>query len=300
LSVQRTGARGAAPLEEGYFMHAGRRRSPPALAALAATCLSAVPALAGDGKLEINHRCALVGCFAGDTAGYPVQVNQATEPRSYLLTGNLEPGVGQNGILVSVVQNVTIDLNGFAVVGPDTGSGSGIIIDLGSGASFVEVRNGSVVNFGAAGITTSGGGRGIRLVDLRVSGNNADGIDVAGEDFRIENSIVTLNGGDGISVSAGATIVGCTVSANGGDGIVTGQRALIQSNVVRSNGNDGIDANSGSTIAENVVSENQAHGINLAGSSLVRGNTATSNNVSASGFQNIEACADCTVVDNEN
>ncbi len=35
-----------------------------------ATC----SALAADGALEINQDCAAVGCFSGDTAGFPVSI----------------------------------------------------------------------------------------------------------------------------------------------------------------------------------------------------------------------------------
>ena len=52
-------------------------------------------ALAPDGQLEINDACALAGCFAGDTAGYPVAI---TTPGSYRLTGNLAPTGGADAI----------------------------------------------------------------------------------------------------------------------------------------------------------------------------------------------------------
>ena len=36
----------------------------------------AAPALAVDGVLEVNQTCAVeTGCFAGDTAGFPVTVD---------------------------------------------------------------------------------------------------------------------------------------------------------------------------------------------------------------------------------
>jgi hypothetical protein len=56
--------------------------------AVGATLMMLVgPLLAGDGKLEINQSCIAVGCFPGDTAGFPVTI---TSSGSYLLTGNLE------------------------------------------------------------------------------------------------------------------------------------------------------------------------------------------------------------------
>ncbi len=46
----------------------------------------ATSAFATDGVLEINQTCAVqTGCFAGDTAGFPVEIDVAG---SYRLTSN--------------------------------------------------------------------------------------------------------------------------------------------------------------------------------------------------------------------
>ena len=71
------------------------------------------PANAVDGVLEINQTCAVnTGCFAGDTAGFPVTISASG---SYRLTGNLD----LVGTAVPVIQitadRVTLDLNGFMV-----------------------------------------------------------------------------------------------------------------------------------------------------------------------------------------
>ena len=42
--------------------------------------LLATPARAGDGALEINQTCAVnTGCFARDTAGFPVTISTSAE-----------------------------------------------------------------------------------------------------------------------------------------------------------------------------------------------------------------------------
>jgi len=39
----------------------------------------AMPARASDGVLEINQTCAIqTGCFAGDTAGFPVTISRGS------------------------------------------------------------------------------------------------------------------------------------------------------------------------------------------------------------------------------
>jgi hypothetical protein len=68
-------------------------------------------AQAVDGVLEINQTCAVnTGCFAGDTAGFPITINTQG---SYVLTSNLDlPDVNTTGIEVTV-GIVTIDMNGM-------------------------------------------------------------------------------------------------------------------------------------------------------------------------------------------
>jgi hypothetical protein len=84
----------------------------------------ATPALAVDGVLEINQTCGVqTGCFAGDTAGFPVTI---TAGGSYRLTSNLViSNKDIDGILV-IANSVSLDLNGFEISGPRKGPGSPI------------------------------------------------------------------------------------------------------------------------------------------------------------------------------
>jgi len=76
---------------------------------------------ASDGVFEINADCAVVGCFDGDSAGYPVTIS---ESGSYRLTGNLTTTNVDTTLIRVVADNVTIDLNGFSLSGPVTCSGA--------------------------------------------------------------------------------------------------------------------------------------------------------------------------------
>ena len=108
----------------------------------------ATPAFATDGVLEIDQACAMqTGCFAGDTAGFPVTIAASG---SYRLTSNLVvASTTANGITMSV-NNVAVDLNGFSVTGPGSGTGIGI---QGFGTRFgYTVRNGFVRAMGGTGI----------------------------------------------------------------------------------------------------------------------------------------------------
>src|SRR5262245_38474761 len=91
----------------------------------------ATPALAVDGVIEINQVAVFAGGITpGDTPGFPATLSQ---PGSYRLTGNLDVTKMQNGnpqpssenitaILVTA-DDVQIDLNGFAIIGPVTCGG---------------------------------------------------------------------------------------------------------------------------------------------------------------------------------
>ena len=83
----------------------------------------ATVARAGDGVIEINQARALAGGITpADTAGFPVEINA---PGSYILTSDLiVSGVDTIGIQ-ALTSEVTLDLNGFRIVGPVTCTGAG-------------------------------------------------------------------------------------------------------------------------------------------------------------------------------
>ena len=89
------------------------------------TLALALPAFAVDGVVEINQTCAVnTGCFSGDAAGFPVTISQTG---SYRLTSDLSQTTTTNHTIhiTNTAQNVTIDLNGFSIQGPNSCSGGG-------------------------------------------------------------------------------------------------------------------------------------------------------------------------------
>ena len=77
---------------------------------------AAGPLSAVDGVIEINQAKALAGGVTpGDAPGFPVIIDQ---PGSYRLTGNLTVSGVEDDVIDVRSPNVTIDLNGFAIVGP--------------------------------------------------------------------------------------------------------------------------------------------------------------------------------------
>jgi len=182
-----------------------------------AAWIAGVPALAIDGVVEINQTRALAGGItASDTPGFPVTLGA---PGSYRLTGDLDVSAQPNAAYLTAIHVtasfVTVDLNGFSLVGPEicTGSPVSSCAPYGSGigvnsytANFVRIQNGIVRGFPFHGV---------------LAGNAT-----------VEDVQAFSNGHLGISVEAGGLIRGCTAIANGSFGfvgehtIVEGSRAL--------------------------------------------------------------------------
>lgn len=169
------------------------------------------PVLAIDGVLEINQACAVhSGCFAGDTAGFPVTISASG---SYRLTGALAVPADQHGIVLSA-DEVTLDLGGFAIVsagGPLLRSGVRIGDQLRA-----EVRNGLIRGFSQHGVDASGVSSGARLLDVRSVGHGSVGFSLVGFGSLVDRCEASANGSDGIRVSSGSLVQHSVARGNGG------------------------------------------------------------------------------------
>jgi hypothetical protein len=77
-------------------------------------------AQADDGVFAINDVCDGLGCFPGDTGGFPITI---TNSGSYQLTSNLTSASTTINVIEINADNVTLDLNGFSIIGPRTCTG---------------------------------------------------------------------------------------------------------------------------------------------------------------------------------
>ncbi|MCH8966709.1 MAG: right-handed parallel beta-helix repeat-containing protein [Planctomycetes bacterium] len=140
-------------------------------------------------------------------------------PAMVTLAGSLTGVSGQHGITINAA-DVTIDLGGHALLGVP-GSLNGITIIGASKGEIrnVEIRNGTVRNFGGIGVSSlSGFGTGYRVIGVRAI-ENSDGISLFGGGHLVKDCTVQGNGGDGIFTFSNSTVTGNTVNGNGGDGI---------------------------------------------------------------------------------
>ena len=236
-----------------------RRRTVAAQLAAILPLLTAAVAWPTDGVIEINQAKALAGGVTpGDTAGFPVTISAGG---SFRLTSDLDVRVlglpasaNTDGIDITGSGDVTIDLNGFGILGPascpsfpcaNTGIGSGIVTSTLVENRTVAIRNGTVRGMGLVGINLNGtdriadvsvfenGGIGIamgrgvasRVVVSRNGGRGLDGYDAV-----IESSYLGGNSGDEIFLIFG-TIDGCNINADGGLAVQLSTGLLSNTNI---------------------------------------------------------------------
>ena len=170
-----------------------------------------------------------------------------TQPGSYLVTRNLK---ATGDCIVIRADFVTIDLNGFVLVGNEIGDG---ITDDCQEHNGIEVRNGSVTGFNTG-------------IHLPLSANCV-----------VERIRATDNTLVGIHTHDGCTVNGNVASFNGQNGIRADDSSIVSDNVTRGNGFQGIIAQIGSLVSGNTSSRNGADGIKVDRHCLLIGNNAYSN-----------------------
>ena len=216
-----------------------------------------------------------------------IPISQADIPKTINTPGSyyLTEDVSSAGTAITIeVDDVTIDLAGFSLVGPGSGTNYGIYMN---GRSNVEIRNGTVRDFSYGIYENSSNSRGHRVIDVRAVSNGLRGIYLSGNGHLVKSCTAGNNGNSatgnvyGIYTSYGSTVTGNTAYHNGDS--ATG------SNVY------GIYASSGSTVTTNTAYYNgfgasgNVYGIFLAGNNLVDQNTAYNNDGT-----NMNKPANCT------
>ena len=244
-------------------------------AAVAAMLAFTASAGAVDGTIEINDAKVKAA------GGYPYKI---TTSGSYRLTSNLKPPASTDGIDVSA-SNVTIDLNGFGIIGPGSSSITPNGIG-GSGANEVTVENGTVTGFG---IGVDVGNFGIvRNVHADVNGTGIQtGFDALVEGCTANNCTLAIE--PAINCNGASTISGNTANGNADMGIACAANGcVISGNTANANGVAGIDCSgSGCLISGNVVFNNST-GIEAVDISTGIGGNVLKNTTNISGPHTLE------------
>lgn len=192
---------------------------------LAALCAS--PAQAQTTLTQTKAKDGLGGC---DTPGFPITICKSG---SYKLTGKLTvPNSNTDGIVIAA-SHVTIDLNGFAILGttdcsgglnPCAGAGSGAgITTLGEFHFNITIRNGTVQGMGSTGVNLHGDSNVVEHLHVRSNGSGgvllAQSLDFGSS--MIQYTTAQRNGGNGLFVDRGS-VRHCVSDVNEAAGIWVG------------------------------------------------------------------------------
>lgn len=174
-----------------------------------------------------------------------------TQPGSYVLTSNFT-GVGGADGFITDADNVTLDLNGFTLLGVN-GAGFGIR-SLGPQVN-ITVRNGNVRSWGTEGVGLSGVSRAM-IENVRCEGSTGGGMSV-GTDSIVDSCISMGHmGGVGIFAGDGSIVSNCVALSNSARGIDVGSTSAVVNCTTRLNGAAGVEAGPGSSVSRCVSSQN--------------------------------------------
>ena len=224
--------------------------------------------------VSIDQKSALAGkVTVGDAPGFPVTVS---EPGSYRLDSNLV--VKEAGITVIEItaNDVTIDLGGFSIVGPNTCAGTPVECTLLGGGIGVK----AVADVGPS-------PENVRVMNGTVRGMGGHGIRMMGNGTVVERVHAVSNGGPGIVVGQGS-IIDSVAMFNGSGAAVVG---LIVRGTVAMNNGFGIFIRSGGVATGNSAIANAATGLSVQCPAVVVGNSTSNNGT------NVQLNGVCAVAD---
>jgi hypothetical protein len=186
------------------------------------------------------------------TTVFPIKI---TMPGSYRLASNLNVTSSTADAIDITVDNVTLDLNGFAIIGPGAESATGSIGINGSSASGVTVTNGTVAAMARAGVFL-GENAHVEGVRALANGPNAIANIRVGSYSRVIGNVTEFSN-EGIHCDVACLVAGNTANLNL-VGIVGGPGTLVFGNSVSSNFSYGIDLFEQTGYGKNVMENDTA------------------------------------------
>ncbi len=206
--------------------------------------LAGMNAAMAEGEFEIDQSCVAVGCFPGDSAGFPVSLQSGGQ---YRLTSNLTVSAGAVGISIQTSQRVVIDLGGYEITGSGVAT-HGISID--TGTKRVRIHNGVISGMTVVGINLPSVLPASEIDNVVVQ-NNSRGMTIGGFDFKTVVRIRRLT---------------CTFNA-AGCGITPGMvgRLFVSESEISDNDGVGMLLPNGSVVTDSVFSNNSGFALDCEG-----------------------------------
>ncbi|MCX8092453.1 MAG: right-handed parallel beta-helix repeat-containing protein, partial [Verrucomicrobiae bacterium] len=191
---------------------------------------------------------------------------------SFYLTTNLTGVGGEHGIVVAA-DHVTLDLNGFALVGVP-GSSNGLHVPP-PGVTNLCVRNGVIRGWGGRGVNAEACDGGV-FEDLRVLDNGDWGL-ASGQRSVVRNCTAIKNRVRGIAVDYHSVVTGCVVAETHGDGFFSPNGATMRDCLAMNNAGNGFSPAGVSVLTGCTSRDNWGAGFWVGDGSSVVNCTATAN-----------------------
>lgn len=240
--------------------------------------------MAVDGVIEINQVKAIAGGVTSvDAPGFPVVIANGG---SFRLTSDLTVP-DENTRAVDLESNhITLDLNGFSIIGPNTctGTGSSLTCTQTGNETLVRIsgenitiRNGTIRGSASTGINQFGNIGPTVLESLTVTYSAKEGVEFltdVNDQITIANCRFIRNSGAGIGLGGdGAQIINSVFSHNQGNGIAieNGRGHLVRDSQFTGNGSAGISIEGATSeahlILSNIITDNADLGVRVAAGS---------------------------------
>jgi parallel beta-helix repeat protein len=214
-----------------------------------------------------------------------------TEPNSYYLAEDIDFTDDANNAIAIECNDVTIDLMGYTLKGPDSGNKSGIYMN---GRANVEIRNGAVRDFGRGIFEQSNNGKSHCIIAVRAISNIYYGINLGGAGHLIKDCTASdTTNYDGIYTMSGCTVTGNTACNNGDGGIYATTGCTVTGNTAYNNGTFGFSVSSGCTVIGNTCYDNGDDGFRTYSGCTITGNTCYDN-----GGDGFNTSSGCTITGN--
>jgi hypothetical protein len=190
-----------------------------------------------------------------------------TNSGSYYLTASLSAVPGVNGIYIAT-NNVTLDLNGFSLIGDANASAA--VMSFNSYKN-ISILNGTLLNWTGGGVALSLCNN-VSVRNLRLDNNSVNVLQV-GSYAMISDCVLTGNGG-GIAAGNFSQVRNCNCRANGGTGISVGFLSIVSSCTTSLNGSTEISVAGNTIVTDCMVASQGQEGILLTSNCQVRNNVA--------------------------
>lgn len=197
--------------------------------------------------------------LAGEAQAAPTVITSCqaiTQPGAYVLGQNLS---ATGNCIRLKADGVTLNLNGFQIVGNGFGTGIKFAAECGCAGRQIVIEHGQIIGFARAiDLEVLGGGPTTYVLeDLRISDNAEFGARLEGESM-VRNSVFYKNG-------ICLFLDGCARPTEPGDGLTVGRNSIVTGNIAVGNAHSGIVAGASATITGNTVNSNGFIGISVEG-----------------------------------